>query len=415
MRKFLLPALILAGLAAVVFLSLRSTETEGKKVETDTVGRRTVSSRVKASGEITPEKKVEISAKVTGEIVALPVKEGDTVREGQVLVRIEDDLYRAARDQAEAALRQAEVALERAHIQLQDAERTLKRTRHLFQQGLASQQQMDQAEVAYQNARVDVEAQKHQVDQYRSSLKRTEDDLARTVIRSPMDGMVIQLNAERGETVVPGTTNLPGSVIMTIADMSRLLAEVDVGEVDVVNVALGQPAEVRVDALGESVQQGEVVEIATSGRQDSSQGVIRFQVKIAINDPDRRLRPSMTAKVNILTAEHADVLAVPIQAVVKRHFGADGKELPPGRTKGGTEKEVVYVVKAGKAAATPVETGISDDLWVEIRSGLQEGAKVVSGPYKVLKTLRDGDAVNPKAEPDEDGEEDAAKVKVRVG
>ncbi len=394
MRRFLAPALILAAVAAVAFLSLRSTDTSGTRVETAAVERHDVASHVKASGEITPEKKVAISAKVTGEIVELPVHEGDRVHKGQLLVRIEDDLYRAARNQAVAALRQAEVSVERARIQLDDARRTLDRTRSLFAQGLASQQQLDADRLRFESARVELEVQKHTVEQYRSSLKRAEDDLARTVIRSPMDGIVIQLDAEQGETVVPGTTNLPGSVIMTIADMSRLLAEVEVGEVDIVDVALGQPAEITVDALGDAVQHGEVVEIATSGREDKAQGVIRFRVKVAIHDPDSRLRPAMTAKVDIETARHEGVLAVPIQSVVRRRLGADGRELPTGRRKGGKQRDVVYVVKDGTARAIPVKTGISDDLRVEILSGLEEGQTVVTGPYRTLKTLHDGDRVS---------------------
>lgn len=415
MRKYLIVALVVVVVAVIVVASLRSSAPQGKKVETETVAPRTIASRVKASGEITPEKKVEISAKVTGEIVALPIKEGDTVRQGQVLVRIEDDLYRAARNQAAAALRQAQVSAQRAAIQLEDAQRQLKRTKELFEQGFASQQQMDEADVTYKSADVDLKAQRHAIEQYQSALKRAEDDLARTIIRSPMDGIVIQLNAERGETVVPGTTNLPGSVIMTIADMSRLLAEVEVGEVDVVDLTLGQPTEIRVDALGDDVQNGDVVEIATSGRKDAAQGIIRFSVKVAIDNPDARLRPAMTAKVNIETAKHEDVLCVPIQSVVKRRLDDEDKELPRSVKKGGTEHDVVYVLREGTAHAVPVKTGISDDLWVEILEGISQGDEVISGPYKTLKTLHDGDEVTPGHEEPASEEKDDSKVEVEVG
>lgn len=415
MRKYLIVALVVVVVAVIVVASLRSSAPQGKKVEAESVTLRTIASRVKASGEITPEKKVEISAKVTGEIVALPIKEGDKVHQGQVLVRIEDDLYRAARDQAAAALRQAQVSAQRAAIQLEDAQRQLKRTKELFEQGLASQQQMDEADVTYRSADVDLKAQRHAIEQYQSALKRAEDDLARTIIRSPMDGIVIQLNAERGETVVPGTTNLPGSVIMTIADMSRLLAEVEVGEVDVVDLTLGQPTEIRVDALGDDVQNGDVVEIATSGRKDAAQGIIRFNVKVAIDNPDARLRPAMTAKVNIETAKHEDVLCVPIQSVVKRRLDDDNKELPRSVKKGGTEHDVVYMLREGTAQAVPVKTGISDDLWVEILEGISQGDEVISGPYKTLKTLHDGDEVTPGHEEPASEEKDDSKVGVEVG
>jgi len=216
-----------------------------------------------------------------------------------------------------------------------------------------------------------------------------------------MDGIVIQLDAERGETVVPGNTNLPGSVIMTIADMSRLLAEVEVSEVDVVQVALGQPAEILIDALGDDKpQHGHVVEIATSGRKDAALGTIRFQVKVAIDDPDPQLRPAMTAKVNIVTATHDDALAVPIQAVVKRTLDDTGKEVRGTKAKGLEEREVVYTLIDGKAKAVPVETGIADEVWVEILDGLSAGDTVVAGPYRTLKELHDGDAIR-EQKPDE--------------
>ena len=401
MRKALIAAAAVAVLALVVWASLRDAGGRGSPVELAAAERRTISSTVKATGEITPERKVAISAKVIGEIIKLPVKEGDVVTPGQLLVEIERDLYEAARDQAKAALEQTQVSLERLQVQLADAQRTLRRTSSLKESGLASQQDLDAAQLAADSAEVEVRAQGHSVEQYRSALRRAEDDLARTSIRSPMDGIVIQLDAERGETVVPGNTNLPGSVIMTIADMSRLLAEVEVSEVDVVQVALGQPAKILIDALGEDKpQHGHVVEIATSGRKDAALGTIRFQVKVAIDDPDPQLRPAMTAKVNIVTATHDDALAVPIQAVVKRTLDDTGKEVRGSKAKGLQEREVVYTLVDGKAKAAPVKTGIADEVWVEIPDGLSEGDTVVAGPYRTLKDLHDGDAIR-EQKPDE--------------
>ena len=231
------------------------------------------------------------------------------------------------------------------------------------------------------------------VEQARSALQRTEDDLARTTIRSPMDGIIIQLDAEKGETVVPGSTNLPGSVIMTVADMSTLLAEVEVSEVDVVDVALGQQAEVTVDALDTEPQRGRVAEIATSGRKDAALGTIRFRVKVALDDPHPDLRPAMTAKVAILTATSEGTVTVPIQAVVKRALDGDGKELEGTKAKGVDKKDVIYRIEDDKAAARTVTTGISDELWVEIKDGLAAGDEVVIGPYRTLKKLHSGDAV----------------------
>jgi len=400
-------------LALIVWASLRDSRPRGAEVEVRTAERRTLSSRVKATGEITPEKKVEISAKVVGEIIGLPVVEGQEVRAGQLLVEIERDLYEAARDQARAALRQAQVSVRRQEVQLADAERNLRRVTELHAQDLVSQEVLDAAQLAVDTAEVEIEAQQHAVEQYRSALERTEDDLARTSIRSPMDGIVIQLNAEQGETVVPGSTNLPGSVIMTVADMSTLLAEVEVSEVDVVDVALGQQAEVNVDALGSEPQSGRVVEIATSGRRDPAQGTIRFSVEVALEDPDPALRPAMTAKVDILTATREEALGVPIQAVVKRTLGDDGDEVQGTEAKGLDESDVVYLIEDGEAVVRAVTTGVADELFVEVTQGLDDGEQVIVGPYRTLKDLHAGDPVR-VAEAEEDESEDTVEGEVEV-
>ena len=419
MKKPLIVIGVLVALALVVWASLRDSGPSGIEVEVQAAELRTVSSRVKATGEITPEKRVQISAKVVGEIISLPVVEGQEVQAGQLLLEIERDLYEAARNQARAGVRQAEVSVRRQEVQLADARRNMRRTRELIADGLVSQEALDAAQLALDTAMVEIEAQEHSVDQYRSALQRTEDDLARTTIRSPMDGTLIQLNAEQGETVVPGSTNLPGSVIMTIADMSVLLAEVEVSEVDVVNVALGQEAEVKVDALGTEPQKGHVVEIATSGRRDPTQGTIRFRVKVALDEPDPSLRPAMTAKVDILTATSEDTITVPIQAVVKRTLNDEGEEVKGTAAKGIEESDVVFVIADGEAAIRTVETGVSDDLSVEITGGLTDGEEVIIGPYRTLKNLHAGDAVKTEEEKKDDEDEGADEegsggVEVRV-
>jgi len=418
MKKALIVIGAFAVLAVIVWASLRDSGPRGTEVEVQAAELRTISSRVKATGEITPEKRVQISAKVVGEIINLPVVEGQEVQAGQLLLEIERDLYEAARNQARAALRQAEVSVRRQEVQLADARRNMRRTRELIDDGLVSQEALDAAQLGLDTALVEVEAQQHAVEQYRSALQRTADDLARTTIRSPMDGTLIQLNAEQGETVVPGSTNLPGSVIMTIADMSVLLAEVEVSEVDVVNVALGQVAEVKVDALGTEPQKGHVVEIATSGRRDPTQGTIRFRVKVALDDPDPSLRPAMTAKVDVLTATSEDTITAPIQAVVKRTLDDEGGEVKGTAAKGIEESDVVYVIGDGEAAVRSVETGISDELYVEIIDGLTDGEEVIIGPYRTLKNLHAGDAVKTeetKGDEDESADEEGSGgVEVRI-
>jgi HlyD family secretion protein len=414
MKKWLIAVGALVVLGLILWLSLRDSRPRGAEVEVQAAEPRTISARVKATGEITPDRKVDISAKVVGEIIDLPVVEGQQVRAGQLLVQIERDLYESARDQARAALRQAEVSVRGVEIQLEDAERNLRRVRELQAQALVSQEALDAAQLAVDTARVHIDAQQQAIEQSRSALQRAEDDLARTTIRSPMDGIIIQLDAEKGETVVPGSTNLPGSVIMTVADMSTLLAEVEVSEVDVVDVALGQQAEVTVDALGTEPQRGRVAEIATSGRKDAALGTIRFRVKVALDNPHPDLRPAMTAKVAILTVTSEQALTVPIQTVVKRALGEDGKELKGSAAKGIDKKDVIYRVEDDKAQAHTVTTGISDELWVEIKDGLQEGDEVVIGPYRTLKNLHSGDAVKIGEAKEEGEDESSGEVEVTV-
>ena len=416
MKKALIAIGVLIVLGLIVWASLRDSGPRGTEVEVQAAEIRTVSSRVKATGEITPEKKVQISAKVVGEIINLPVVEGQEVRSGQLLLEIERDLYEAARNQARAALRQAEVSVRRQEVQLADAERNMRRTKELIADGLVSQEALDAAQLQLDTAAVEIEAQQHSVEQYRSALQRTQDDLARTTIRSPMDGVIIQLNAEQGETVVPGSTNLPGSVIMTVADMSVLLAEVEVSEIDVVDVELGQEAEVKVDALGTDPQKGRVVEIATSGRKDPAQGTIRFAVKVAIDVPDQSLRPAMTAKVDILAATSEDAVTVPVQAVVKRRLDEDGEEVRGSDAKSYDEVDVVYLIEDDKAAVQTVVLGVSDVLYVEITEGLAIGDEVLIGPYRTLKNLKHGDAVRAeeKTSDDEAEDEGSGGVEVRV-
>jgi len=417
MKKALIVVGALIVLALVIWASLRDSSPRGTEVEVEAAEIRTVSSRVKATGEITPEKRVAISAKVVGEIINLPVVEGQEVSTGQLLLEIERDMYESARNQSRAALRQSEVSVRRQEVQLANAQLNLRRTRQLIEDGLVSQEALDSAQLAVDTAEVELEAQQESVEQYRSALQRSQDDLARTTIRSPMNGTIIQLNAEQGETVVPGSTNLPGSVIMTVADMSVLLAEVEVSEVDVINIALGQEAEVTVDALGGDPQKGYVVEIATSGRKDPSQGTIRFAVKVALDDPDPSLRPAMTAKVDILTATSVDAITVPVQAVVKRRLDANGEEVKGAKAKGIDEVDVVYLIEDGKAALRRVATGVSDVLYVEITDGLAAGDQVVIGPYRTLKNMKQGDAIKieeKKTDDDASGDEESGDVEVTV-
>jgi HlyD family secretion protein len=389
MKKLFFGVVVVLAVALVVWASLRNSNGSASQVEVAQVSRRTVVARVKASGNITPRKKVEIQSKVIGEIVALPFKEGDAVKAGQVVVEIEKKLYQAACDQARAALEQAKVQLARAQAELANAELQAARTERLAAEGVVSEQARDQARLALEQARVAVRAQERAIEQARFAYQRALEDLERTTIRSPMDGVVISRRVEVGETAIMGTTNFPGSVLMVIGDLSELVAEVEIPERDVVQVALGQEAQVKVDAISGEVFPGKVVEIASSGTKLGD--VVKFKVKVALDQADPRLKPEMTAKVEIVTRKAENVVAVPLQAVQTRFLDEAGKEVFGKTTP--REVQVVYLLEASKARVREVKTGVQDELYAEILAGLSGGEKVIVGPYKVLRTLKDGDQV----------------------
>jgi HlyD family secretion protein len=395
-KKVLLAVGAVVVLAALVGVSLRSNGSAGTAVEMEKAATRTIVARVKATGEVNPKVKVEVQAKVIGEIIALPVREGDAVKAGQVVVEIEKKQYQAARDQAKAMLDQAVVNLERARVELANAELEHSRADQLNRDGVVAQQALDQARLGADSAAIAVRAQEEAIRQARSALQRAEDDLDRTTIRSPIDGHVTALYVEKGETAVMGTMNFAGSVLMTIGDLSELLAEVEVAESEVVRVALGQEATVKVDALPDTPIEGKVVEIGASGQKRGD--VVKFKVKVALTNPGPKVKPGMTVKVEIRTATAKDAVTVPIQAVQTRDLDASGKEVE--HKEGGTEgreASVVYLLEGGKARHREVKVGIQDELNAEITEGLKAGDEVVVGPYKDLRKLKDGQKIHEQA------------------
>ncbi len=392
MKRTLIVVGIIAVLGAVVWVSLASSGERGQVVEVEKVQRRDVIARVKASGTINPKVKVEIQSKVIGEIVALPVREGDAVRAGQVVLQIEPQLYQAARDQAKAAYDQTVVALERARAELAHAELEFSRVEALYQQGVVSKEMRDRAALARDTAAIAVRAQEKTIRQAQSAYQRALDDLERTTIRSPIDGTVTALNVEKGETAVMGTMNFAGSVLMVIGDLSEMVAEVDVAESEVVSLAVGQVATVTADALPGVEMPGTVLEIAASGAKQID--VVRFKVKVALKEWDPRVKPGMSAKAEIVTERAENVLSVPQQAVQTRWLDAAGKEVT--RREGDasqSEVNAVYLRESGKAQRRKVSTGVHDEIWVEIKEGLVGGEEVITGPYRVLRSLKDGDPV----------------------
>jgi len=391
-KRWLIIVVAVVALAAIIFFSVRSGGPKGEKVHTEAAERKTIESVVTAPGQIDPKVKVNISAHIVGKIEKLYFNEGDTVRRGQKLVELEKPLYIAQRDRLNAELASRRVEVQRARAALNTAQAQYDRAQSLNKQGIQAQELFDQARLAYENARAAVAAAEQGVHQSEAGLRQAAEDLSRTTIVSPLDGKVVQLNAREGEVVVTGTMNNPGSVIAVIADLSQILVEAEVGETEVVSVKLQQPAKVKIDAIPDHEYRGRVVEIGSSAaiRQGAGAGIRYFKVKVAIEDADERLRPGMTSQVSIVTSSAPNAIAVPIQSVVERVPGATGEDSDDDDK---PKKKYVFLSVDGKAKQVEVQTGISDTTHVVIASGVKQGDRLIAGPFRILKKLKDGAAI----------------------
>jgi HlyD family secretion protein len=386
--------LVIAGaallIALIIFGSVKSGGPKGEKVYTAVVAPRTIEAVVTAPGQIDPKVKVNISAHIVGKIEKLYFEEGDVVKRGQKLVELEKPLYVAQRDRLNAELGSRRVEVQRARAALATAESQFRRAQSLSQQGIQAQELFDQSRLAYDNARAAVAAAQQGVNQAEAGVRSGAEDLSRTTIVSPLDGKVVQLNAREGEVVVTGTMNNPGSVIAVIADLSQILVEAEVGETEVIGVKLQQPAKIKVDAVPDKEFRGHVVEIGSSAavRQGAGSGIRYFKVKVAIDDADDRLRPGMTSQVSIVTNSAPNAVAVPIQSVLERSASKDGDDDDDA-----PKKKYVLVAADGKAKQVEVTTGISDATHVALLTGLKNGDRIITGPFRTLKKLKDGAAI----------------------
>ncbi len=387
-------ALILLGVAAVVVISLivsQGIERKDKtEVTVDRVERGTIVAKISGPGRVRAKRTVQISSSLMGRIVELAVDEGDVVKKGQLLLKLDDVYYRSQVGQARAQL-------EAARAELKTAERDLSDAAEQYEKSLISEKEY--TDIVAREA-----MDRQSLEQTKALLGAAEDQLDKTVFHSPIDGVVTRLNVEAGENVVTGTMNAPGTVIMTISDLSDMEVEVEVDETDIVDVQLGQKAEVDVEALSDTLLTGVVTEVGNSGitsMAGTEQEVTNFLVTVLVQDPHSGLKPGMTATVEIVTATHEDVLNVPIQSVVSRvpseledkDEGEKAEEPKSRRSDKEEEKEIegVFVVTdEDQALFVPVTTGIADELSIEVEGDLTEGQRVISGPYKELRTLKNG-------------------------
>ena len=354
-------------------------------VEVGRVERRAVfRSTVTASGEIVAERYADVGSSVMGKLVSLPVKEGDRVRRGQVVARIDSVPASSDRDAAAALVRAVDADQAAARARAEDAARALARGKELRGQGLLPPADFDALQAAADAALAQADAAQKRAVQARAQLARASDLVGKTAIVSPLDGVVTRLPVREGEMVVIGIQNMPGTTIMTISDLAVINAEVKVAEAEILNVHVGQLATATLEALPGREFAGEVVEVGASALPVVGTGAAarEFKVKVRLRDPQEGLRPGLTCDAEILVGEAKGALAVPLQAVVLR--GAPGSERPG-----------VFAVEGRTARFVPVETGMIGGLEMEVKQGLAEGREIVAGPWQSLKDLKDGAAIRP--------------------
>ncbi len=404
--------LLFSIIGVVIILIIVAVVASGNKdklvtVQTEKVIKRNVTQVVSGTGTINPETKVDISAEISGEIVQLPYKEGDTVKKGDLLVKIKAETYGARINQQQAGVQYSRTQVEVAENNLKKAQLELQRTEQLFQSGLVSQSDLDNARIAYDVAVSNVKSSNANVRQNQALLQQSSQDLSKATIRSNMDGIVTAMNNELGEKVV-GTQQMAGTVIMTVSDLSVMDAEIEISETDITSVKLGDTAEVEVDAFPERIIKGYVYEISNSAKSKGTgtqEQVINFIVKIRIIDQDVQLKPGMSCNADIKVNSKSDVITIPIQSVTAREDEKTDENSDEEVKRKSNEnlkkkekpKEVVFVVEEGsptKVKIVQIKTGISDDRYIEILEGLQPDQVVVKGPYKsISKELEEGSVV----------------------
>jgi len=454
-KKLLIGILVIVFVGAIVGFTVAHNSNSVTQVQTGKVAKGDVVSTVSASGEIKPKTYVNVGANAFGKITQLYVKEGERVKKGQMLAQIENvqpeadvNANVAALDAARtdsiaqaAAIKTAQANLESAQANLDHAKFDMERAQGLYDAKLIAKSDYDVKKAAYDSgiasvaqaqaqlaqSRAQKESSDRRIAQASATLVHSRDVLQKTEYAAPFDGVITNLPVRQGETVVIGIQNAPGSTLMTLADMSVITAEVQVDETDIVNVKLGQNAEVTIDAMPKKVFHGTVTEIgdnavvrstgiSTSQSNVASQEAKDFKVVITLTDPPENLRPGLSTTAKITTATRKDTVAIPIQALTIRQRGdlenkkdkssvqAASPQLNPAQAK--EELQGVFIVRNKKAEFVPVETGVTGTTDIEVTKGLQPGDEIVTGSYKVLRTLRNGATVKiDNSAPKKDDEE----------
>ncbi|GJQ05403.1 efflux RND transporter periplasmic adaptor subunit [Capnocytophaga canimorsus] len=381
---------------------------KGKEVEVKQITRNSLTQKVSATGKIQPELEIKISSEVSGEIIELPVVEGQMVKKGDLLVRINPDIYQSVLNRSVASLENIKSSLRQAEANFKENEASFERNQKLFEKGVISRAEWDKAVSAYDIAKANKESAKYSVQSAMASVSEAQDNLKRTSIYAPASGTISKLNVELGERVV-GTVQMTGTEIMRVANLSSMEVEVDVNESDIVKVNINDRATIEVDAYPKKNFEGRVTNIANTANATASvEQVTNFKVKIHIDEASYQalltgkkqgyspFRPGMTATVDILTTKRNDVVTVPVSAIVMKSIKAISKDSLI-KEKDDKRQEAVFVVKDGKALLKAVSTGIQDNTDIEILSGVEAGEQIIVGPYNLVsRILKSGDEVRVK-------------------
>jgi HlyD family secretion protein len=418
-KQIWLAVAALLVLGATVGAVVRGRGKKAPEVQTAKVERREIVQKVSATGKIQPKTKVDISADVSAKITKLAVVEGQPVSKGALLVTLDQAKYLAAVESAEASVSSAQSNAALVNENMAQTENEFRRSEQLHESGYESQSSFEAKRAQYQ-----VEVARHksamdQVAQAKATLKQARDDLSKTTIYSPMAGTVSAVNKEEGEIALG--SQFQKDVILTVAELSAMEAQVKVDENDLIAIAVGQAAEIEVDALPDQMLRGAVSEIgssAVSAGAGTSEQKTEFEVKITLTEPPPTLRPGMTASAEIVTNTNASALSVPLQSVVARavdQLATKGEQRKDAEARYTADRdgfvEVVFCVEQGKAVAKQVKTGIQSDELIEILDGLNEGEEIVTGSYRAIsKDLENGAAVTIKQQKDEGADKgDVAK------
>ena len=387
-------------LALILIALFGGSKEEIIAVQTEKVMKRDITQTVAATGKINPEFKVPITSEVTGEIVNLPVEEGDRVKKGQLLIKIKGDAYVAQQERAQANLQASEANLQMRKAELDKVTQDYNRMKELHGKSLASDSELETAKSNYLSTKAQYESAEANVLQNKASLKEIIEQVKKTTIYSPIDGVVTKLNVELGERVL-GSGFSQGTDIMTVSDLTNIEATVEVDENDVVLISVEDTASIKVDAFGDRIFKGIVTQIGNSAITSglgTQEEVVNFEVRIKLLEPDDALRPGMSCNADIETETVHDVISVPIQSVTARsdfNMGqnqegegededSDVKPATNNKKEDKKIQEIVFIVENNKAKKINVETGISDDNYLEIKSGLSGDEDVVSGTYRAI-------------------------------